>query len=148
VDQPPEPLVYDAVEAIYNVVEQADEDIDAFLAELTLTRPLSDAVWVMYPQEPAITMRELATRLRCEPSTATFLVDKLVDKGLVERGSDPRDRRRTTVALTPAGLDTRVRLTKAMTNASPLANLSVADLTVLLGLLQKALADAPLKYRM
>lgn len=143
-----EKLIYDAVEAIYNVVEQADEYIDAVLGDLNLTRPQSDALWVLGPSSPAIPMGALATRLRCEPSTATFLVDKLVEKGLVQRGSDAKDRRRTTVALTPTGVAVRKRLIHAMTSGSPVAKLPPQELSILVELLQKALAGSPQKYRM
>jgi MarR family transcriptional regulator, organic hydroperoxide resistance regulator len=143
-----ETLIYDAVEAIYNVVEQADEHITAILSDLNLTRPQSDAVWVLDPRLPAIPMGALAAKLRCEPPTATFLVDKLVEKGLVERGSDAKDRRRTTVALTAAGTAVRARLIQAMMSGSPVAKLPPDELSTLVELLQKALAGTPLKYRM
>jgi MarR family transcriptional regulator, organic hydroperoxide resistance regulator len=143
-----ENLIYDAVEAIYNVVEQADEYINAMLGDLNLTRPQSDALWVLDPRSPAIPMGALATRLRCEPSTATFLVDKLVEKGLVQRGSDAKDRRRTTVALTATGVEVRGRMTHAMMSGSPVAKLAPAELSILVELLEKALAGTQKKYRM
>lgn len=48
-------------------------------------------------------MSELADRLRIARRSATTVVDDLVERGLVERVADPRDRRATNVALTPAG---------------------------------------------
>jgi MarR family transcriptional regulator, organic hydroperoxide resistance regulator len=143
-----ETLIYDAVEAIYNVVEQADEHIDAVLSELGLTRPLSDVVWVIDPRAAAITMSALAAKLRCERSTATFLIDKLVERGLVRRGSDTKDRRKTTVALTEAGVAVRDRLILAMMTGSPIAKLEPDELATLVKLLEKALAGATKKYRM
>ncbi|MEV8546850.1 MarR family transcriptional regulator [Streptomyces sp. NPDC051572] len=143
-----ETLIYDAVEAIYNVVELSDIHIDELLSDLSLTRPLSDVVWVLDPRLPAITMSALATKLRCEPSTATFLIDRLVEKGLVERGSDAKDRRKTTVALTPAGVALRERQVIAMMTGSPLAKLAPDELRTLVELLEKALAGSPKKYRM
>ena len=37
------------------------------------------------------------------PSTVTSVVDGLVARGLVERSSDPEDRRRVVLSLTPSG---------------------------------------------
>ena len=39
-----------------------------------------------------MTMRELAERMSCEPSNATFVVDKLEKQGLIERHAHPTDR--------------------------------------------------------
>jgi DNA-binding MarR family transcriptional regulator len=46
---------------------------------------------------------ELAGRVGIDDTTATRLVDRLEEMGLVARQSEPGDRRATTVALTPAG---------------------------------------------
>ena len=46
---------------------------------------------------------ELATEVGIDDATATRLVDRLEEIGVVERRSAPEDRRATTVALTPAG---------------------------------------------
>lgn len=45
---------------------------------------------------------DLAGRLGLTSGTVTTLVDRLVDAGYVERHADPKDRRRSEVALTPA----------------------------------------------
>lgn len=46
---------------------------------------------------------ELADRVGIDDATATRLVDRLEEIGVVGRTSEPGDRRATTVALTPAG---------------------------------------------
>jgi MarR family transcriptional regulator, organic hydroperoxide resistance regulator len=48
-------------------------------------------------------MRDVARSLGCDPSYVTGLVDDLARRGLVERQSDPHDRRVKTVVLTPRG---------------------------------------------
>jgi len=53
------------------------------------------------PPEPLV--GALARELAVTQPTATDSLRSLEDKGLVTRGPDPTDRRRTTVALTPAG---------------------------------------------
>jgi DNA-binding MarR family transcriptional regulator len=50
-----------------------------------------------------VTMNEFATQMRLHGTTMTRMVDALTDKGLVERGPDPEDRRIVRVALSPAG---------------------------------------------
>ena len=51
-------------------------------------------------------MGTLAQGLSCDASTMTWLVDRLEERGLVERKMLPKDRRVKTVALTAEGLKT------------------------------------------
>ncbi|HTJ72234.1 MAG TPA: MarR family transcriptional regulator [Actinospica sp.] len=46
---------------------------------------------------------DLANRLRLSPSTVSGLIGQLMTAGLVERGTDPKDRRMSVVELTEAG---------------------------------------------
>jgi DNA-binding MarR family transcriptional regulator len=46
---------------------------------------------------------DLAARLRLAPSTVSGLISQMITAGLVERGTDPRDRRVAVVALSEAG---------------------------------------------
>ena len=46
---------------------------------------------------------DLAGRLRLAPSTVSGLISQMIGSGLVERGTDPRDRRVAVVALSEAG---------------------------------------------
>ena len=55
-------------------------------------------------------MRELAERLKSDPSNVTGLIDRLEARGLVERRPDPNDRRIKGLALTAAGARLRERL--------------------------------------
>ncbi|MFB9831461.1 MarR family winged helix-turn-helix transcriptional regulator [Actinoallomurus acaciae] len=47
--------------------------------------------------------RDLATRLRIDPSDIVKILDDLAATGLAERARDPADRRRVTVTITSAG---------------------------------------------
>lgn len=47
----------------------------------------------------------VADQARLSQATVTALLDKLEQKGLVERRRDPADRRRVTLALTAAGIE-------------------------------------------
>jgi DNA-binding MarR family transcriptional regulator len=53
----------------------------------------------------------LAAQLGLDRTVMTYLLDELVDAGLVERRPDPSDRRARLVALTEDGEDTMHRLT-------------------------------------
>jgi DNA-binding MarR family transcriptional regulator len=53
---------------------------------------------------PGCTMSELASRLGVGVSAATGLVDRLVERGVLERDSDPGDRRVVRVRMSPAGI--------------------------------------------
>ena len=53
---------------------------------------------------PGCTMGELASRLGIGVSAATGLVDRLVERGVLERDSDPADRRVVRVRMSPAGI--------------------------------------------
>jgi DNA-binding MarR family transcriptional regulator len=50
-----------------------------------------------------ITISEVARRLYLETPSITTMVDRLGDRGLVERLKDPKDRRKTLVRLTKEG---------------------------------------------
>jgi DNA-binding MarR family transcriptional regulator len=52
-----------------------------------------------------MTVGALAGRLLIAPHTATELVDRLADAGLIVRAIDPKDRRRLTLSLTPKAED-------------------------------------------
>ena len=52
-----------------------------------------------------LTMGDLTSELNTDPPYTTLLVDDLVGRGLVERATDPSDRRRKLVALTPDGAE-------------------------------------------
>jgi DNA-binding MarR family transcriptional regulator len=56
------------------------------------------------------TMRKLADEWLCDASNATFIVDRLEERALVERRSVPTDRRVKLVVLTPLGERTRGRV--------------------------------------
>ncbi len=55
------------------------------------------------PGENSISMNDLSLKMRLASSTMTRMVDQLVQKGLVERESDPDDRRVVRVRLSQRG---------------------------------------------
>jgi DNA-binding MarR family transcriptional regulator len=85
-----------------------------------------------------MTTSELAERMSCEPSNATYVVDKLEKQQLVERRPHPTDRRARQLVLTAAGSTLRGRLLDLLAQDSPLAGLSAQDQDTLHDLLQRA----------
>jgi MarR family transcriptional regulator, organic hydroperoxide resistance regulator len=86
-----------------------------------------------------MTMRELAERMSCEPSNATFVIDKLEKQGLVERHPHPTDRRAKHLVLTAAGSASRERLLELLVQDSPLAGLGSEQQRALQSLLEQAI---------
>jgi DNA-binding MarR family transcriptional regulator len=60
------------------------------------------------------TMRSLAEAWSCDASNATWMVDRLEQRGLAERRAKPGDRRVKLVALTPAGSRTKKEVQAGM----------------------------------
>src|SRR5690606_370424 len=69
-------------------------------------------------------MCEVAVILACDRSNVTGLVNRLEERGLVERAPDPHDRRMKRLRLTPAGAATAAEVQARMFAGSP----STADL--------------------
>ena len=77
--------------------------------ELGLTPGHVKALLELQPDQPR-PMGALAESLHCDASNATWLVDRLEEAGLVERGTVPTDRRVKTVVLTAVGAKTRAEV--------------------------------------
>src|SRR3954453_1065900 len=86
-----------------------------------------------------MTLRELAERMSCEPSNATFVADRLEEQGYLERPPPPDDRRAKQLVLTPKGTELRERLLQLLSEDSPLARLAPEEQDVLRHLLTRAL---------
>ena len=84
------------------------------------------------------TMRALADSWSCDPSNATWIVDRLEKLGLAERRSVPEDRRVKLVVLTAKGQKTRAALLEEFHTPPPeLAALDREDLEGLQQVLAK-----------
>jgi DNA-binding MarR family transcriptional regulator len=79
------------------------------LQELGLTPGHMKALFEL-DAEVAVPMGALADTLVCDASSATWMVDRLEERGLVERRPHPKDRRVKTVVLTPAGVRLKAQL--------------------------------------
>jgi DNA-binding MarR family transcriptional regulator len=85
----------------------------AMSQELGLTPGHVKALLELRPDLPR-SMGALAESLHCDASNATWLVDRLEERGLVERRPLPGDRRVKTVVLTELGAKTRTHLIERM----------------------------------
>ncbi|MGW1225815.1 MarR family winged helix-turn-helix transcriptional regulator [Streptomyces sp. NPDC001478] len=89
-----------------------------------------------------MTMRELAERMSCEPSNATFVIDKLEKQGLAERRAHPTDRRAKHLVLTAEGGALRERLLQLLSQDSPLEALGPEQQRALQALLEKTVTGS------
>ena len=108
---------------------------------LDLTMPQAKTLFFL-ADEPR-RMSGIAGRLGVEMPSATSMIDRLVNKGLVDRRQDPVDRRAVVCSLTPAGRDAvekvwsvRVARTEALA-----AVLSTEELEIVVPAMQ-IMADA------
>lgn len=134
-----ESLLYALLDLGFALADRTNELIADVLRDLELTIPLANALWKLNPGAPAPSMREMAASLRCDPSTVTFLADRLQERDLVQRRVNPANRRSNTLVLTAKGVQVRHRLVEAMATRTPIAQLSAVEQQQLHHLLSKAM---------
>jgi MarR family transcriptional regulator, organic hydroperoxide resistance regulator len=111
----------------------------AVASEFELSPPQVRALAVLDPDRP-VPMSELAEALHCDNSNVTGIVDRLEDRGLVERRSATHDRRVKMLAVTARGADVREQLAERLQEApEPLARLSPEDQRALRDIMRRAL---------
>jgi MarR family transcriptional regulator, organic hydroperoxide resistance regulator len=111
----------------------------AIASELDLSPPQLGALKALEPGRP-LAMSELAGILHCDNSNVTGIIDRLEDRGLVERRSAEHDRRVKMLVVTPAGAELRQRLVERMSQPPPpLAALSADDQRALRDIMRRAL---------
>jgi DNA-binding MarR family transcriptional regulator len=86
--------------------------------ELGLTPGDMKAFLVLDTDEPRA-MGELAESWGCDASNVTWMVDRLEERGFVERRAHASDRRVKTVVLTPAGQKMKVLLLERLGEPPP-----------------------------
>jgi MarR family transcriptional regulator, organic hydroperoxide resistance regulator len=90
------------------------------------------------PDEPR-PMSSIAGSLRCDPSNVTGIVDRLEERGLIERRTDPGDRRVKMLALTPEGASVRDQIRERwLEPPEAIASLSREDQRALRDVLRRA----------
>ncbi|WP_033337875.1 MarR family winged helix-turn-helix transcriptional regulator [Catenuloplanes japonicus] len=125
------------VAAAHEISMRAEDRIGPLLALHRLTPPTAHALWSIDPSEPPPSMKLMADRLYCNAPNLTFLVNQLVDRGLVTRATDPSDRRSRVLTLTSRGREVREELVSTMLQVTPFAVLDPSELSQLAALLTR-----------
>jgi DNA-binding MarR family transcriptional regulator len=79
------------------------------LKALGLTPGHLKVLWALQPDE-ALPMGQIADLLSVDPSMATWLIDRLEERKLVERRTHPTDRRVKIVSLTRRGVRVKTKV--------------------------------------
>jgi DNA-binding MarR family transcriptional regulator len=95
-------LTYELLENCQLKIERTAQKLHLTVAEFKLLRSIKD--------EEMLSAGALAKRMELSSSRITRIIDGLVKKGLVVKGSDGRDRRIVEIRLTPEGVRTRDQL--------------------------------------
>jgi DNA-binding MarR family transcriptional regulator len=109
------------IATMYVFAEQLRQEYDRAAADAGLTAQQAIVLTLLSESLP---MSGLADRRHCDPSNITGIVDRLESKGLVERSTDPSDRRIKRVALTNAGRATKALFRDELQRVSCLAGLA------------------------
>ncbi|MBF6297022.1 MarR family transcriptional regulator [Nocardia amamiensis] len=140
----PDPVVdteldRDVCKLVHQFTHRLDVHVRRVAEQLELTP--SQVIALRELSEP-ITARELAARMSCEPSNATFVLDRLEQQDLIRREPHPTDRRAKQIVLTPAGRRRRDDALELLGASSPLTSLTGTQQQALRDLLLTMAADA------
>jgi MarR family transcriptional regulator, organic hydroperoxide resistance regulator len=124
---------------MFELLHVSKQRFVAIASEFDLSPPQVMALRHLDPAEPK-PMSELALALRCDNSNVTGIVDRLEDRGLVERRAAEHDRRVKMLRITERGADVRDRLAARLDEPpEPLASLSIEDQRALRDIMRRAL---------
>jgi DNA-binding MarR family transcriptional regulator len=115
----------------------ADAVVTQVLADFEVTPSVAGVLWALAPGTEPPTMRDVAARLRCDPSTVSLAADKLESTGLVARRPHPADGRKRTLALTDRGHELWEALSARLHASGLFAGLDAEEQRTLLALLTK-----------
>ncbi|MHB8465407.1 MAG: MarR family winged helix-turn-helix transcriptional regulator [Acidimicrobiales bacterium] len=90
------------IEHLFALVDRLRAGFEATVAAYDLSAPQAKALRYLAQAGP-VPMRELACGLRCDASNVTGIVDRLEQRGLVERRASPADRRVKSLVVTASG---------------------------------------------
>lgn len=104
IDQPGkvDALVPEIIDLFHEIGKLHKKSTTSAWMELHLTLPQFKMLVIVSQAEPS-TMGCIAEQLGIGEPTASYLVDRLVQAGLVERSEDPADRRRAMIRLSAEG---------------------------------------------
>ena len=93
-------LIQECMQDLRRIVKALESYSHSVEKRFDLTGPQLWALWELGHAGP-LALKDLAARMRLDPSTVVGVVDRLAAKGLVERNPDATDRRR--ISLIPTG---------------------------------------------
>jgi DNA-binding MarR family transcriptional regulator len=114
----------DVCKLVHQLAQRLDVHVRRVGEQLGLTA--TQVIALRELSEP-ITARELANRMYCEPSNATFVLDRLEEQGILERHPHPTDRRAKQIVLTATGERRRADVLEQLRTQSPLGPLTEAQ---------------------
>jgi MarR family transcriptional regulator, organic hydroperoxide resistance regulator len=127
---------------MFELIHLSKRRFMAIASEFDLSPPQVMALRQLDPAEPK-PMSELAIALRCDNSNVTGIVDRLEDRGLVERRPGEHDRRVKMLMITERGAQVRAGLAARLDEPpEALANLSPEDQLALRDIMRRALGRA------
>jgi DNA-binding MarR family transcriptional regulator len=127
---------------MFELIHLSKRRFMAIASEFDLSPPQVMALRQLDPDEPK-PMSELALALRCDNSNVTGIVDRLEDRGLVERRPGEHDRRVKMLMITERGAQVRAGLAARLDEPpEALANLSPEDQLALRDIMRRALGRA------
>jgi MarR family transcriptional regulator, organic hydroperoxide resistance regulator len=138
VKQPSRSAATEAWSLIWSLFDRRRPIMMAMYREHGLTPPQLITLRRLDTETP-VPMSEVAKSLACDPSNVTGIIDRLEERGLVERRDAPKDRRVRMLALTPAGARLRDGLGERMSvPPTELERLPAADQRALRDILRRA----------
>ena len=121
---------------VFQLAAELANQIGRDVAPFDLTPPQAHLIREL---RQALSMRSAASRLHCDASNLTGIVDRLEKRGLVQRRAVPLDRRVKELVLTDSGRALQVRLDGIARDAPGLADLSKTEQRDLIRLLRRAM---------
>ena len=98
----------------------ARERMDARMSRFGMTPAQTHVLRYLRQNGGQMPQRELLENLRVKPSTVNGILDRMEEKGLVERSVSGTDARQRVVALTPAGLEREAEAKQSFLEAEAL----------------------------
>lgn len=124
-------LAAEAWRQIFDFIVETAPERNRYIGEIGLT-PNDSRALMSLKNGSGRTMGSLADEWKCDASTATWIVDRLEGRGLVERRPHPTDRRAKLVFLTRKGTRLQEKQMKRVYQPpSRLLQLEAADLIAL-----------------
>jgi DNA-binding MarR family transcriptional regulator len=124
-------------EAFAALFVEAKAYFDKAFGDLGVPPPCAKALRAI---EGPTSMKDLATRLKCDGSFVTAIADGLEQRDLARREVDPKDRRVKNLVLTPAGDRLREQVQELFDGFPGLARLEPEERASLIALLRKMAA--------